>query len=130
METADGRTTGDGRHMVGRSDNHCRRVAQEVLPVTVTIYANGTVEGTAGDATLIQGHLRKNPLGAAYLVMANLDGPIVAAEGIVRDDVKLPLDVEEGQFVGGFATTGTEAGAKKTTILTASNLVPACVEKE
>lgn len=50
-------------------------VDQETLPVTITIAENGVVEGTAGDATLVAGHLRKNPLGAAYLIV-----PILMAQ--------------------------------------------------
>lgn len=105
-------------------------VEQAALPVTVTIHPDGSVEGEAGDATLVEGSLRKNMLGSPYIIMADLDGPIVAAEGVQRDGVKLPLDFEEGQFVGGLATTGTETGGKETMILTASNLVLARVETE
>jgi hypothetical protein len=98
-------------------------VEQATLPVTITIRDDGTVEGQAGDATLIDGSLSKNPLGAAYIIIADLEGPIVAAEGIDRAGVKMPLDFDGEQFVGGLATTGTQAGDKETMILTASDLV-------
>ncbi|MEZ4862789.1 MAG: hypothetical protein R3C14_15845 [Caldilineaceae bacterium] len=105
-------------------------VDQETLPVRVTIHPDSRVEGQAGDATLVDGSLRKNPLGSPYIIMADLDGPIVATEGIERVGVKMPLDFEEGQFVGGVATTGTEMGGKETMILTASDLVLTRIETE
>ncbi len=98
-------------------------VDQDLLPVTITIHENGAVEGQAGDATLVGGSLRKNPLGAPYLVIADLDGPIVAAEEIQRAGVRMPLEFEGEKFTGGLATTGTKAGGKETMILTASDLV-------
>ena len=98
-------------------------VDQERLPVTLTIHANGTVEGLAGDTTLIEGRLRKNLLGSPYIIRADLAGPIIAAEEVQRDGVSMPLDFDGEKFVGGLATTGTKAGGKESMILTASDLV-------
>ena len=57
-------------------------VDQETLSVALTIHEDGTVEGRVGDATLTGGSICNNPVGSEYIIMANLDGPIVAAEDV------------------------------------------------
>ena len=98
-------------------------VDQEMLPVALTIHEDGTVDGSVGDATLVEGSIRSNPVGSEYIVVADLEGAIVAAEDVTRDGVKIPVDFDGERFVGGVASTGTKAGGKETMVLTASDLV-------
>jgi hypothetical protein len=98
-------------------------VDQEKLSVNLTIHEDGTVQGSVGDAILTDGSIRNNPAGREYIIVADLDGPIVAAEEIHRDGVNMPLDFDGERFDGGIASTGTQAGGKETMILSAARLV-------
>ena len=88
---------------------------QKDLAVSVDIHADGSVTGKIGDATLINGRFecnrgwlgRKQNLATDYLINGRLDGAIVAAEGIARNEVFVPLDLKDNAFVGGINTSGS-----------------------
>jgi hypothetical protein len=118
--------------MVGRWEGHAEVAvnwckAQE-LPLSLTIGEDGAVTGTVGEATLRNGRVYPNPgsarpgltLQTKYVIEAALDGPLVAAEGIKRDEICIPIQVDkDGNLAGAFLTSGTEYGGKETRVFSA-----------
>jgi len=111
---------GNGRIIV----SWCR---QKNLPVNVDIHADGSVTGTVGDAKLSEGRFLKNRgwlgrklnIETDYIITGNLDGAIVAAEGITRKRVMMPCNYD-GHFIkGAVDTSGTWFGGKNSMVLTA-----------
>lgn len=104
--------------------NWCQRTN---LPVALTIGADGAVTGTVGDATLTKARLKKNrgALGRRlnvktdFIIVGDLQGAIVAREGITRSQVMMPLNFSGGKFVGGLHTSGSKFGGKDRGILSA-----------
>jgi hypothetical protein len=104
--------------MVGHWEGSARIVVswchQTNLPVKVNIHADGSVTGTVGDAKLTAGHFQQNRgwlgrklnLWSDYIITGGLDGAIVAAEGITRSGVKMPLNFSGDAFAGGVNTSG------------------------
>jgi hypothetical protein len=82
----------------------------------VDIHADGSVTGKVGDAKLMEGRFQPNRgwlgrmfnLYSDYIITGNLDGAIVSAEGITRESVNIPLDVDGGAFKGGVHTSGSK----------------------
>jgi hypothetical protein len=103
---------------------------QKTLPVHVTILPDGRVSGTVGDATLRNGRFASNrgPLLRAlgwktdWAVTADLDGPVIQAEGLYRDRVTIPIDWVGDHFEGGVNTSGSHVGGKGTMWLAAARL--------
>jgi hypothetical protein len=105
--------------MVGHWEGNARIVVswchQKNLSVKVDIYADGTVTGAVGDAKLSEGHFESNRgwlfrkwnWATDYIITGGLDGSIVAAEGITRSRVKMPLNFSGGTFAGGVNTSGS-----------------------
>ncbi|OHB55313.1 MAG: hypothetical protein A2Y07_07355 [Planctomycetes bacterium GWF2_50_10] len=103
---------------------------QKNLPIEIKINSDGTVTGTVGDATLVNGTLIKkswiytkifqheNP----YRIESDLQGKIIKSENIQRDSVYISLRIENGKVDGGLATSGTKTGNKETMILSAMNV--------
>ena len=106
-------------------------VEQEHLEVRLEVDADGRVTGTVGDAALVDGYLSRNrtrvgrALGLAtdWIVIGELDGPLIAAEGVAREGVKIPIDLVEGRLEGGLHSTGAKIGDADTMILSATDLV-------
>jgi len=105
--------------MVGHWEGSARIIVswchQKSLPVAVDIHADGSVTGKIGDAILIGGRFdanrgwlgRKLNLATDYIITGKLDGAIVVAEGITRDKIYIPLDLNDNTFVGGINTSGS-----------------------
>lgn len=101
------------------------------LLVDIRILSDDRVTGTVGDATLVDGRLMRNrgPIARAlrwsrdYIIAGALEGPVIAAEGIKRDAVKMPLNFVDGRFEGGVNTSGTAFGGAKAMVLAAEKLV-------
>lgn len=101
------------------------------LVVDIRIASDDRVTGTVGDATLVDGRLMRNrgPIARAlgwsrdYIIAGALEGPVIAAEGVKRDGVKMPLNWIEGRFEGGVSTSGTKLGDAKSMVLAAEKLV-------
>ena len=97
------------------------------LPVEIAIAADDRVTGKIGDATILNGRFRANRgwLGRAlhiktdWIIDGRLEGPVIAAESIVRDEVMMPLDWKGSSFEGGIATSGSKIGDRDTMVLTA-----------
>jgi hypothetical protein len=104
---------------------------QKMLAVRVSIYADGSITGTVGDAALIDARMRTNRtvleraarLGSDYIIEAELGGAIIRAEGIQRASVRIPLNWKDGVFSGSIATSGSYDGGRETMKLMASELV-------
>jgi hypothetical protein len=121
--------------MVGHWEGTARIIVtwcqQTNLPVKLDIRADGKVAGTVGDATLARARLERNRgwlgrklnIKTDYIITGDLKGAIVAAEGIERSGVKMPLNFTCGTFVGGIHTSGWLGGGKEGMILSASSLV-------
>ena len=118
-----GEWDGDARIIV----TWCR---QKKLPLALTIQADGAVIGMIGNVTLTNGQLKRNRgwLGRKlnvktdYIIVGALKGSIVAAEGITRSEVKIPLNFDGKSFTGGLHTNGRKLGGKKDLILSATAL--------
>jgi hypothetical protein len=103
---------------------------QTNLQVRLHIQRDGQVTGKVGDAVLRNGRFERNRgwlgrklnLKTDYLVSGDLDGPIVAAENILRRSVSVPLNFYNGKFAGGVHTSGTHIGAKNSMVLSAAGL--------
>ena len=107
--------------LVGRWEGTCEPIVtwckQERLALDVEIRSDGNVVGTIGDATIENGHARRNaPLAVLlgnprYRVFGNLDGLLVESERIERAAGTLLFDFEDGHLVGEFNSSGTHFGA-------------------
>jgi len=105
--------------MVGHWEGNARIYSsfchQTNLTVKVDIHADGSVTGTVGDAKLTEGRFESNRgwlgrmfnLYSDFIITGDLDGAIVAAEGITRSSVKMPLNFRDGIFYGGVNTSGS-----------------------
>jgi len=120
--------------MVGHWEGNAQIVVswcrQKTLHVNLDIKADGTVSGTIGDATLREGRLgpnrswlgRRLNLATDYMIAGKLDGPIVAAEGITRERVKIPVNFNGTTYTGGVNTSGSNFGGKARMWLAAASL--------
>ena len=120
--------------MVGHLEGNARIIVswchQTNLFVKVEISADGSVAGTVGDAKLTGGRFqanrgwlgRKLNLATDYIIKGKLDGAIVAAEGITRERVMIPLDFSGGSFKGGVNTSGLMFGGKDKMPLSTASL--------
>ena len=115
-------------HWEGQAEVAVNWCKAQQLPVTLTIAQDGAVTGKVGDATLKDGHIYPNPgqaragvtLKTNYVVEAGLEGPLVAAEGIARDEICIPVEVDnDGKLAGAFLTSGKEYGGKDTRVFSA-----------
>jgi hypothetical protein len=103
---------------------------QRDLCVTLNIEADGAVTGNVGDALITNARLKKNrgSLGQKfnvktdYIIVGDLQGAIIAAEGITRSHVKIPLNLSNGSLTGGIHTSGAKLGGKDHMILSAAGL--------
>jgi hypothetical protein len=120
--------------MVGHWEGNAYIVAawchQTNLTVKVDIHADGSVSGTVGDAKLTDGRFlrnrgwlgRKLNMYSDNVIKGGLDGPILAAQGITRSSVGIPLGFKDGMFDGSVVTSGALWGGKKSEGFVAQNL--------
>ena len=102
-------------HWEGNSQIIVSWCHQRNLAVVVDIHADGSVTGKIGDAALIDGRFaanrgwlgRKLNLATDYIITGKLNGPIVAAESIAREQVFIPLNLKDNAFLGGINTSGS-----------------------
>lgn len=103
---------------------------QTNLCVTLDIRDDGAVTGKIGDALLTNARLKKNPgwldrklkVKADYVIVGDLQGAIIAAEGITRPRVKIPLNLSGETLTGGIHTCGSQFGGKEQMSLSAAGL--------
>jgi len=112
-----GRWTGDADVIV-------QWVRQKRLPVTLEVAADASVAGTVGDAKLVDGKFVSRWPNAGYRVHGRLQGNLIDAENVQRDDVDILFDrTDEGTLSGGVHSSGWEVGGKDRMKLSASNMV-------
>lgn len=124
-----GHWEGDARVVVSWSQQTTIHVALDIRP-------DSSVTGKIGDATITNGHFTQNRgrLGRAlnwatdYIIQGKLDGAVIAAEGITRESVSIPLNFISDAFVGGVHTSGSKFGGKEKMILSARSLTLRRVE--
>jgi len=105
--------------------------AQERLTLELEIDAAGGVRGRVGDARLTHGRLCRNrgelgrrlELATDWIVLGDLDGPLVASDDIVRAGVKIPFDLVAGELRGGLHSTGLHVGPPGVMVFSAAGLV-------
>jgi len=93
---------------------------QRTLLVDITILASDSVTGKIGDATLVGGWITTYDPGSRsslrwnteYMILGNLDGPVIRAEGIWRYSVQIPLNWNGDGFAGGLTTSGWRLGSQ------------------
>lgn len=104
---------------------------QKQLRVSVEVWPDGRVTGRVGEATLSGARLSRNrgwlgrQLGLAtdWRIHGGLVGPVVAAEGIVRKSLSIPLDFRNGTWQGGVHTSGSKFGGVADGRLSAAGLI-------
>jgi hypothetical protein len=103
----------------GKADIAVNWCSAKQLGVSLAINQNGSVVGKVGDATLKEAYIYPNPgrppkglmIQTKYVIEAGLEGPLVAAEGIQRPDICIPVEVtRDGRLAGAFMTSGSETG--------------------
>ena len=90
------------------------------LCVTLDIRDGGAVTGKIGEARLIHGRLKKSrgwldrklKAKTDYLIVGDLDGAIIAAEGITQPHVKIPFNLSGATLTGGIHACGSRFGGK------------------
>jgi hypothetical protein len=103
---------------------------QTNLCVTLHIRDDASVTGKVGDALLTNGRLKRNrgwigqnlKVKTDYIIVGDLEGGIIASEGITRSRVKIPLNLNGGVLAGGIHTSGCKFGGKEQMILSAAGL--------
>jgi hypothetical protein len=103
---------------------------QTNLCVTLDIRDDGAVAGKIGDALLTNGRLKKNrgmlgrklKVKTEYIIVGDLQGALIAAEGITRPHIKMPLNLSNRTLTGGIHTCGSRFGGKDHMILSAAGL--------
>lgn len=103
---------------------------QKQLRVSLEVQPDGRVTGRVGEAALSGARLTRNRgwlgrrLGLAtdWILRGELVGPVVLAEGIVRESVSMPFDFQQGVWVGGLHTQGTPFGGVAQGRLSAAKL--------
>lgn len=104
---------------------------QQQIAVRVSITRDGAVAGTIGDAGLNAGRIFDNRgalsralrVGPQWVIEARLAGPLIRAEDIQRESVRISMAFNAGALEGALETNGTEEGGKEGMKLTASGLV-------
>jgi hypothetical protein len=116
--------------LVGRWFGHAELsvswTVQRALDVQLDIQPDGSVSGTIGDAALADAHVyadsrvaRALRLGRAFAIEGRLGGPLIRAEGVQRERVRLSLDRVIERMVGELQTSGSYDGPASNRILTA-----------
>ncbi len=91
---------------------------QDQITLDLTIDAGGNVTGTVGDARLKKGKLSKRNFmmrllkNRAFIIKADMEGDIVAAEKIHRESIAIFLEMKDGQINASFNTSGSKTGGK------------------
>jgi hypothetical protein len=120
--------------VVGHWEGNARIVnswcQQTNLAVKLDIHGDGSVTGTVGDAKITTARFQRNRgwvgrklnLWSDYIISGDLEGAIVAAEGITRKRVMMPLNFSNGSFNGGLNSSGSKFSGKDGMILSAMSL--------
>ena len=103
---------------------------QRTIHVRVIILPDGSVSGEIGDARLTNGRLSTNRgaigrllnIKTDYIVEGKLRGPVISAEHMQRDEVKMPLMWSGSEFSGGLHTSGSVFGGGERMIFSATHL--------
>ena len=114
-------------HWEGKAQIIVSWTVQRTLPVSIDIKSDGTVTGKVGDASLANARFKRNRgwlgrklnLKTDYIITGDLKGAVIAAEGINRKGVMMPLNFSSNAFKGAVHTSGTHVGNKQRMVLSA-----------
>ena len=96
---------------------------QKDLPVDLVIEPDGRASGTVGDAKLVDARLRTQRFGSPLRVHGRLEGSLIDAEGVRRDEVDILLSrADDGTLTGGLHSSGSKLGGKESMKLSASGM--------
>lgn len=111
--------------LVGKWEGKCKIAnawcRQEELPIALTINEDGSAEGTIGDAEFSSGKLVRGRswvgklfnFSSDYRIRGRLEGAIVEDEGIVRERMRLFVNLEGEEISVYCGTNGHEGGGKE-----------------
>lgn len=88
-----------------------RHGARETVLVSITIFPDGKVEGTAGGARLSQCRVKKNRgwlgkklnIKTDYIIRGYLEGAVTSKDTGGERKIAMPFNVRDGRLVGGLA---------------------------
>lgn len=124
-----GHWTGEGEIIVSWCE-------QPTLAYDLTIAPDGTVTGRVGDAEIRNGEFSKRSFimrwlgNGEYIIRADLEGDLVAAERIGRKSMNLFLFPKEEFIEASMNTSGPKTGGKEKMFLTTKDVVLHCAREE
>jgi hypothetical protein len=114
----------------GNGDVVVNWTKQRTIHVRLMILPDGSVTGEIGDAALTSGRVSTNRgaigrllnIKTDYIVEGKLRGPVISAEHVQRDAVKMPLMWDGTEFSGGLHTSGSPFGGAARMVFSATHL--------
>ena len=105
----------------GSRDVMVRLGEQKTLTVRLQVAPDGSVNGTVGDATLVNAKLQRGRgdlarslnLGSDWHIHGDLKGDLIQAEQIRRDGIDILFHRDGEGLKGGLHSTGSEFGGKE-----------------
>lgn len=115
---------------IGRGQITVPWTVQRELVVRIRIRDDGSVSGAIGDARLLDAHLvaesrlaRVLHQARQFVIEGRLPEPVIRAEALQRDRVRLSLDWTRGTLTGALQTSGSYASSSADGMLTATVLL-------
>ncbi len=102
---------------------------QEYLHFNITINKDNIVEGTIGDAEIINAKVSKRNFimrlfgNGKYIIKGDLKGDIVKKEQIQRKSFQFMFSMKNGKIDGGMHTSGSKVGGKEKMKLTVTDII-------
>ncbi len=111
-------------YYVGKGEIIVNWCKQDSLLFDIKIDDNNLVTGKIGDAKIIKGKIHGNFFGSTkYIIDATLEGYLIKKENIRRNSIRIPCDFVRNSIVGGFHTSGSKFGGKKSMKLSGTALL-------
>jgi hypothetical protein len=116
-----GNWVGDGKVIVSWCE-------QKTIAFELTVSKGGRVRGKVGDAEFVNGYLESNVFwlkilgNPDYIINGDLKGYLIDEEKIKRKKGKFIVNISSKEISGGFRTSGTKTGGKKSMVFTDVNV--------